>query len=231
MIRILITLLTISFGLPVFGQNGPQDNAQARVRIVARGDIVEISDGVSGRTRLREPLEEGDSLRTGPASFAVIDLDSRARLTMGPNSVVTLESFDTVPAIRLEQSRVRVQTRLGVLLVQSSVGDFLLSEAPAEAELELAGGSVSLQVISGGITMENVNAEDVVFRAPGRRAARSYQAGSIIESGDKEQSAYPYGPNGYGWNPNVYVGYPGLPYEFPPDTQPTENPPGRGRRR
>ena len=231
MIRILITLLTLSLGLPVLGQDSPQDVAQGGARIVARGDVVEITDGASERYSVQDPLEEGDSLRTGPASFAVIDLNPGFRLTIGPDSVVGLESFGTVPTIRLEQGRVRVQTLSGALRVQSSVGDFLVSEAPSEAELELSEGRVILQVLSGGLTMENVNTESVVFRAPGQRAARSYQAGSIIGSGDGEQSNYSYGPNGYGWYPNVYVGYPGFPYEVPPETQPPDTPPGRGRRR
>lgn len=228
--RIFITLLTLSLGLPALGQDSAQadvqDDAQGRARLVARGDLVEITGGVSERQSIREPLKEGDSLRTGPASFAVIDVDPGIRLTMGPGAVLGLESLDALPSIRLEQGRVHVQTDSWAIRIRTSAGDFLVSEAPGEAELELSEGRVILQVHSGGLTMENVSTEAVVFRAPGQGAARVFQAGSISRSQGAQETPYPET-----WFPNVYVGYPGFPYEVPLDTQPTENRPGPGRRR
>ena len=226
MIRILITLLTLSLGLPALGQ----DSFPGRTRIVACGDVVEITGGLSERQSLLEPLAEGASVWTRPASFAVIDVDPGIRLTMSPSTVIALESLNALPSIRLEQGRVRVLTDSWALRVRSSVSDFLVSEASGEAELELSEGRVILQVFSGGLTMENVNTKSVVFRAPGETATRVFRAGSIKRSRDGEQSSYPYGPNGYGWYPNVYVGYPGFPYEVPFATEPTEVRPGRGRR-
>ncbi len=227
--RILITLLSLSLGLPALGQESIQGdapgNAQDGARIVARGDLVEITGRSSDGQIVRESLEEGDVLRTGPASFAVIDVDPGIRLTMGPSAVVGLESLDALPSIRLEQGRVRIQTNSWAVRVRSSVGDFLVSEAPGEAELELSEGRVILQVFSGGLTMENVNTEAVVFRASGERAARVFQVGSTSRPRGTQETLYPEA-----WFPNVYVGYPGLPYEVPSNTQPSGNRPGRGRR-
>lgn len=201
MIRPLVTLLAFSLGLPALGQES--------ARIVAKGNSVEITD-VSFQSRsVFEPLEEGDRVRTGPASFVVIDVEPGIRLTLSPDSVVGLESLDALPSIRLEQGRVRVRTDAWSLRVESPVGDFLVSEAPGEADFELSGSGVILQVLSGALTMENVNTDAVVFRAPGARAARVYQVGSTIRRGN-EQENYPYFPN-------IYVGYPQpFPYGAPP---------------
>jgi hypothetical protein len=228
--RIFITLLTLSLGLPALGQDSPQadvpDDAQGRARLVARGDLVEITGGVSERQSVSEPLKEGDSLRTGPASFAVIDVDPGIRLTMGPGAAIELESLDALPSIRLEQGRVRVQTDSWALRVRTSAGDFLVSEAPGEAELELSEGKVFLQVLSGGLTMENVSTEAVVFRAPGQGGARIHQVGSTSRPQGAQETPYPET-----WFPNVYVGYPGIPYEIPSNAPPPGNRPGPDRRR
>jgi hypothetical protein len=228
--RIFITLLTLSLGLPALGQDSVpddvQNDAQGRARLVARGDLVEIADGVSERQSVSEPLKEGNSLRTGPASFAVIDVDPGIRLTMGPGAVVGLESLDALPSFRLEQGRVRVQTDSWAIRVRISAGDFLVSEAPGEAELELSQGRVILQMLSGGLTMENVSTEAVVFRAPGQGAARIHQGGSTSRPQGAQETPYPET-----WFPSVYAGYLGIPYEIPSNATPTGNRPGPGRRR
>ena len=79
--RIFITLLTLSLGLPALGQNSApgavQNDAQGRARLVARGDLVEITGGVSERQSVSEPLKEGDSLRTEIGSSFIPPKTSR----------------------------------------------------------------------------------------------------------------------------------------------------------
>ncbi len=239
MIRMSITVATLSLGLAAGGQDrspaAALDGALSRARLVAHGDTIEITDDAARRRSVLAPLAEGDSVRTGLASFAVIAVDPGIELTLGPDSVVGLESLGAVPVIRLEAGKVRVGTDSWALRVRTSFGDFLLSEGPGEADLELSEGKVILGLRSGGLTMENVDSEAVVFRAPGEPEVRTYRVGTIRDSEDgRAQSPRPDGPGEAGWRPNVYIGFPGVspgvPLGYEDSTPaPGPNPPRGGR--
>ena len=211
-----VITLTIALFLPVWGY------PQTLPSIVARGAAVEVERSDGAAESQSAVLGEGDTVRTGSASFAVIAFEDGSRLTLGERSAVTISASDGMTAVRLENGSLHARTGLYVVRIETLAGDFTLSELPAEAEFALAEGKVTIHVVSGGLETANVDPSLFVFRGSDARPARVYRAGSI-EGRMTSPFAYPLD-----WiSPQIYVVGPqyGFPiYTFPPAQI---NPPGR----
>ena len=216
--RILAVLFVLMSG--GHGYSQVTSDAGGFAKIVARGADVQVvrGDSESAPSAAGE-LAEGDSIRTGPASFAVVATNNGVRVTLGPNSNVSLTSLSALPVITLDQGTARVRTEGWTVRIKSSVGDFILSETPGEAEFELLEEKVAVRVFEGGITTEQVETDAVIFRGSDQRPARIYRAGTT-------QRYFPATPL-YPVLPRVYVADPGaaFPYAFPAPSQQTPNEP------
>lgn len=174
--RILAALFVL---LPGPGYSQGTSDTGGFAEIVARGADVQVVRGDSERPpSAAGELAERDSIRTGPASFAVVATNNGVRVTLGPNSNVYLTSLSALPVITLDQGTARVHTEGWTVRIKSSVGDFILSETPAEAEFELLEEKVAVRVFAGGITTEQVETDAVIFRGSDQRPARIYRAGT-----------------------------------------------------
>lgn len=187
--------LALTLGPPVYGQTTVGIAGAGADLQVVRGDN-EISPDSA--------LEAGDTIRTGPSSFAELALGEGVRLFLGGNTSVTIAAADPFPTIQVEAGNARVATQTQPVRVQSVAGDFVLAELPAEVRFEVEPGGIGVQVLRGGILGDSLDTSAVIFRGPNDRPARVYQAG--FTEGFKQ--TYP----AYGWPPNVYVGVPGAPY-------------------
>ena len=213
MVRILAVLFVL---LPGHGYSQVTSDADGFAEIIAGGADVRVVRGNSGSApRAPGKLAEGDSIRTGPASFAVVRTNNGLRVTLGPNSNVSLTSLSALPAIALDQGTVRVRTDGWTVRIQSSVGDFILSETPAEAEFELLEEKVAVRIFRGGITTEQVETAGVIFRGSDQRPARIYRAGTT-ERYFPATPLYPYLPRVYVTDPRA---------AFPAPSQQTPNDP------
>ena len=203
--RTIGVVIALVLGTPVYGQR--------TAGIVGAGADLQIvrGDGELGRD---VAIEDGDSIRTGASSFAEVALGTGARLFLGSNTTVTVNTANSFPTIQLDAGTVRVATQFEPVRVKTAAGDFLLAEIPAEVGFEATPGGVAVQVFEGGLTGESIDTTAVVFRSPNDRPSRVYRAG--FTEGFKQ--TYPTSP---GWYPNVYVPVPGAPYvNLPPVPQP-----------
>lgn len=209
--------LAIALLLPASGYS------QMFPSIVARGAAVEIerSDGVAespGAT-----LGEGDSVRTGSASFAVVAFEDGSRVTLGERSSVTISALggmDVMTAVRLDSGSLRARSGLGAVRIETPAGDFTLSELPAEAEFGLEGDKVTVYVASGALEPANVEPSSLVFRGNKARAARIYRAGSL------EGYMSPPFVDPSDWiTPEIYVTDPQSGFEISVDPSAAVNPP------
>ncbi len=202
---------------------------QTSAMIVVRGVDVGVVSGEGSMNREpAQPLEEGDEIRTGPASVAVIAFDDGTRLTLGADSVFTMISLADGPSIGFMQGSLRVRVAAEPFRLESPVGSFALTTLPAEAEFELTEGRVEVRVFAGGLTTSDLDPTAVVFRGSGDRPSRIRRAGSI-----ERYNPPPTYTNG--WVPNIYITDPRL--RFPVGRRPTRprpqdpsQPPGRPRR-
>jgi len=194
--RTIGVALALVLGTPVYGQDTAAIVGAGTALQIVRGDV-ELARDVE--------IQDGDSIRTGASSFATVALGTGARLFLGANTTVTMDTANAVPTIRLDTGTVRVATQFAPVPVQIVAGDFLLAEIPAEVRFEATPGGVAVQVLEGGLRGDSIDTSAVVFRSPNDRPSRVYRAG--FTEGFKQ--TYPANP---GWYPNVYVPVPGAPY-------------------
>ncbi len=215
MTRFSIVLSLLCLPIFAFGQT----SAFVVVRGVDAGSISE--ENMTGGPA--QPVEEGDEIRTGPASVAIIAFDDGTRVTMGVESAVTLTSMTGETSIGFELGSLRVRAVTAPLRLESPVGSFRMTGLPAEAEFAQTDGRVEVRVVSGGLTTSDLDPDAVVFLGSRERPSRIRRAGSI--DGYSPQLPYPSG-----WVPNIYITDPRLGFPVgrrpmrPPQQDPSQSP-------
>jgi hypothetical protein len=208
---ILFAIIISLLYLPTFGLG------QTSAVLAVRGVDVGVMSGESITRGPSQPLEEGDEIRTGPASVAVIAFGNGARVILGADSVVTIISLTGETSIGFQTGSLRVRAATETLRLESPVGGFNMTSLPAEAEFQLTDGRVEVRVFQGGLTPSDLDADAVVFLGSADRPSRIRRAGSI-----ERYNSLPTYPNG--WVPNIYITDPRL--RYPRGRSPMR--PGRG---
>ena len=222
MTRFAIVLSLLCLPIFAFGQT----SAFVVVRGVDAGTVGE--ENMTGGPA--QPVEEGDEIRTGPASVAIIAFDDGTRVTLGVESAVTLTSMTGETSIGFELGSLRVRAVTAPLRLESPVGSFRMTSLPAEAEFALTDGRVEVRVVSGGLTTSDLDPAAVVFLGSRERPSRIRRAGSI--EGYSPQLPYPNG-----WVPHIYITDPrlsfpvGRPPMGPRPQDPSQDPTRPGPRR
>jgi len=162
----LLCLPTIAFG-------------QTSAVVVVRGVDAGIISDENMTGGLAQPVEEGDEIRTGPASVAIIAFDDGTLATLGVDSVLTLTSMTGETSIGFELGSLRVRAVTAPLRLESPVGSFRMTSLPAEAEFVLTDGRVEDRVVSGGLTTSDLDPAAVVFLGSRDRPSRIHRADSI----------------------------------------------------
>jgi hypothetical protein len=89
-----VLVLVCAVATPAVAQDRP---VAGRVKVVS-GDAYVVRDGAQTPAQLGQTLFESDGLRTGAGGKIGVTLNDDTRLSLGPNSELTLERFTFAPA-------------------------------------------------------------------------------------------------------------------------------------
>ncbi len=173
---------------PVDGQSpaGP-----AGPRVVAAGGVVEIFNGNTWIEALRgQPVETGQRVRTGVASFAYIVVAPDKAVTLTDQTEIQLRDTGGKPAIFLEQGSMKLEAGSEITV---STKDSTLDSlgGPVELQVTYRDSTADVSVLRGA-----VRSGALILRAAADSRSRTYVVGGKQRYGVSPAypnvSVYPY---------------------------------------
>ena len=198
-------LLLVWVAMLGFGTNAYAQGPAGKVSYV-RGAVSIHSGSVAGLAGVDSALKAGDVITTGPASVAVLELSDNSRIVLRPNTVFTVEAFETREGNELGLMRlfrggmravtgflskrnpnaVRLQTPVATIGIRGTEFDARLCDGDCNSDDAQATGVAQANPASAVGQLSFVRGKVTIRRRSGdlvsARAGVRVQNGDLIES-------------------------------------------------